>query len=59
MSEKKVSQNNKFQNNKGDVKSCIPDIDRRRIVSRLAKASVTVPVATILFDASNNAAHGS
>ena len=34
-----------------------PSLERRALVGKLAKASVIVPVATVLFDASNNAAN--
>ena len=37
--------------------SDIPNLERRALVGKLAKAAVVVPVATFLYDASNNAAN--
>ena len=53
MSEAKTKQKKKI-----DKQSDMPKLDRRALVGKLAKASVVVPVATLLFDASNNTANG-
>lgn len=53
MSDNSIKQKEQHEHN-----SNLPQLDRRRIVGRLAKVSIVVPVATLLFDASNNTAQG-
>lgn len=52
MSEIKTEQSKKIDKQPGQ-----PKLDRRALVGKLAKASVAVPMATLLFDASNNSAN--
>ena len=46
------------QNHQQVEQSDLPNPQRRALVGKLAKAAVVVPVATFLYDASNNAANG-
>jgi hypothetical protein len=48
-----------IEEGKRDVnRSNLPNPERRALVGKLAKAAVVVPVATFLYDASNNTANG-
>lgn len=38
-----------------EIQPAMPDAERREMLKRLAAATVTVPVATLLHDASRNA----
>jgi hypothetical protein len=40
-----------------EKQSNLPNPERRALVGKLAKAAVVIPVATFLYDASNNAAN--